>query len=316
MPRPAADAVRRVAVIGAGTIGASWAAYFLSRGIEVAVSDPAPDAEAKTAAMIDAAWPVLERLGLSAHADRARWRFTADPADAAAGAEFVQENAPERVAIKIELYERLEAAVDDDVVICSSTSGLLMTELQYGRRRPERFVVGHPFNPPHLVPLVEVVGGKKTAPDVIDWTMAFWRHAGKHPIHIRRELPGHVANRLQAALWREAVSLVAEGVASVADVDAAVAYGPGLRWAVMGPHMIFHLGGGAGGMAQFVEHFGPPMQRWWKDMKDPVLSEDVVRALIGGLAEEAGGRSPVALAAERDDKLIAILKALKGGETP
>src|SRR5215469_11715543 len=224
-------AVRRVAVIGAGTIGASWAASFLAHGITVTASDPAPEGESFLRRYVETAWPTLTRLGLAEGADPTKLAFLRDPVAAVEGADFVQESGPERESVKIPHFQRLDGALPAETVIATSSSGLLVSRLQEGCRHPARCLVGHPFNPPHLIPLVEVVGGAKTSPVAIERAMAFYEAVGKKPIHIRKEVKGHIANRLQAALWREAAHLVAEGVASVADVDAAIAYGPGLRWA-------------------------------------------------------------------------------------
>jgi carnitine 3-dehydrogenase len=230
--------IERVAVVGTGTIGMSWAALFLARGLAVSASDPASAAEARLRRFVDDCWPVLARLGpVAPEPPHASLTFYEHPEAAAAEAGFVQESAPEREAIKQEMLARIDAVVPPEIVIASSSSGLLISKLQAACRRPERVVIGHPFNPPHLIPLVEVVGGALTAPETIERAMAFYRGIGKRPIHIRREVAGHVANRLQAALWREAVHLVATGVASVADVDTAISEGPGLRWALMGPHL-------------------------------------------------------------------------------
>jgi carnitine 3-dehydrogenase len=309
--------VRRVAVVGTGTIGMSWAAVFLSRGLEVSASDPAPEAEARLRHFIDDAWPVLARLGpIPATPPHQLLIFCADPETAVAGADFVQESAPERQAIKQELLARIDAVLAPDIVIASSSSGLLISNLVASCRHPERCVIGHPFNPPHLIPLVEIVGGAQTAPATIERAMAFYAAIGKRPIHIRREVKGHVANRLQAALWREAVHLVATGVASVADVDAAISEGPGLRWALMGPHLTFHLAGGVGGMAHFLEQLGPPLESWWDDLGSPRLSSEVCDALAAGVAAAAGGRDIAALAAERDRFLVDLLALKKstGGD--
>jgi carnitine 3-dehydrogenase len=304
--------VERVAVIGAGTIGASWAAYFLSRGLHVTASDPAPDAEDFARRYVAAAWPTLERLGGMAPGARLdRMRFERDSGRAVADAQFIQENGPEREDVKIALFAELDAAAPPDAVIVSSSSGLLISRIQSRCRHPERCVLGHPFNPPHLIPLVEVVGGEKTSADAVDKTLAFYRQIGKHPIHIRKEVAGHVANRLQAALWREAVHLVAEGVADVADVDAAITYGPGLRWPIFGPHLTFHLAGGVGGMEHFMKHLLVPMQSWWDDLGNPEMTLAVQRKIIDGVADEAAGRSIGDLAAQRDRRLIAILDAVK-----
>jgi carnitine 3-dehydrogenase len=215
--------IRRVAVIGTGTIGASWAALFLARGLDVVASDPAPDAEATLRRHIGEIWPVLLRLGAVAASRPERLSFTPNAADAARGAQFVQENGPEREDIKRALFAELDGVLPADAIIASSSSGLLMTRLQEVCRHPERCIIGHPFNPPHLIPLVEVVGGARTSQAAIARAMAFYTAIGKRPIHIRKEVKGHVANRLQAAMWREAVSLVDKGVASVADVDEAIA---------------------------------------------------------------------------------------------
>lgn len=304
--------VKHVAVIGAGTIGASWAAYFLSRGISVTASDPAPKGEAFIRDYVRTAWPALDRLGLAPGASVERLRFERDPVAAVDGAEFVQESAPEREDMKVELFERLDRALAPEVILASSSSGILISNIAARCRHPERCIIGHPFNPPHMIPLVEVVGGKRTSPAVIERALAFYREIGKRPIHIRKEVRGHLVNRLQAALWREAIHLVADGVASVADVDAGIAYGPGLRWAIMGPHLTFHLAGGVGGMTHFMPHLGVPLARdWWPALGNPELTPAVQQQIIDGVAEEAAGRTIPELAAERDRCLIAILEALK-----
>ena len=300
---------RRVSVIGAGTIGASWAAYFLARGFEVGAYDPLPNGEAFARRFIDNAWPTLEKLkAVQPGADRKRFEFFKEPVAAVEGAEFVQESGPEREDLKIELFATLDAVLPPETVIATSSSGLLISRVSAKCRHPQRCVIGHPFNPPHLIPLVEVVGGAKTSSEAITKAMNFYRDIGKHPIHIRKEVRGHVANRLQAALWREAVHLVTEGVVSVADADAAIAYGPGLRWALMGPHLTFHMAGGEGGMAHFMSHIGPAMQGWMDDLGQTRLTPEVQKAIINGVTEEAAGRSMADLQRWRDRKLIEILK--------
>jgi 3-hydroxyacyl-CoA dehydrogenase len=299
----------RISVIGAGTIGASWAAYFLARGFEVAAYDPAPNGEDFARRFIDNAWPTLEKLkAVQPGADRQRFSFFKDPAAAAKGAAFVQESGPEREDVKIELFAAIDGAAPADSVIASSSSGLLISRVTGKCKHPERCVIGHPFNPPHLIPLVEVVGGAKTSPDAVTKAMNFYREIGKHPIHIRKEVRGHVANRLQAALWREAIHLVTEGVVSVADADAAIAYGPGLRWALMGPHLTFHMAGGDGGMKHFMDHLGPALQSWMDDLGTPTLDAKTQKAIIDGVTEEAAGRSMDDLRRWRDRKLIEILR--------
>lgn len=302
--------VHEIAVVGCGVIGASWAAHFLARGFDVAVTDPGEGAEQRLRDAVDAAWPVLERIGLAVGASRERLRFEIDLAQAVKDADFVQENGPERLGIKRDLIARIDAAVKDDALIATSSSGLLISELQDAARRPERVLVGHPFNPPHLIPLVEVVGGALTSPESIDRALGFYAAIGKKPIHLRREVKGHVANRLQAALWREAFHLVDQGVATVADVDAAIAHGPGLRWALLGPFLNLHLSGGAGGIGHTIDHLGPPMEDWWRDLGDPSLSGTLRAKAVEGVGEELTGRSLPALVRQRDDVLLALL-ALK-----
>ncbi len=304
-PRP----IRRVAVIGAGTIGASWAAWFLSRGLEVVASDPSPGAPDLIRRMIDQAWPVLQQLGMPAAGDASRWRFEADPAKAVEGCHFVQESAPERLEVKRALLPVIDAVLPPEVVIASSTSGLLVSALAEGCRHPERLVIGHPFNPPHLIPLVEVVGGSTASAAAVQAAVDFYRAVGKHPITLHKEVPGHLANRLQAALWREAVHMLAEGVASVADIDAAISEGPGLRWALMGPHLTFHLAGGEGGMEHFLHHLLPAMQGWWRTLGDPDVTPELQQRLVDGVREEVAGRGIAELARERDAKLTRLLAA-------
>ena len=300
--------VKRAAVLGAGTIGASWTAWFLARGLSVTVWDPRPEAEAYVRQYVADAWPAMARLGMAAEASPDAWRFVTTAEEAVATAEFVQENAPERLAVKRELYARIDNALPAEAILASSTSGLIMSEMQAGFRSAPRMAVGHPFNPPHLIPLVEVVGGKDTAPDTIARCLDFYRAIGKQPIHIRKEVPGHLANRMQAALWREAVSAVVTGLASVEDVDTAISAGPGLRWAVMGPHMTFHLGGGEGGITHMLDQFRPVFEAWWASMSTPELSDATIRAIIDGVTAEARGRSIAQLIEERDALLLPLLE--------
>ncbi|MFY3552846.1 3-hydroxyacyl-CoA dehydrogenase NAD-binding domain-containing protein [Achromobacter insolitus] len=305
-------AIRRVAIVGAGTIGASWAALFLARGLEVVVSDPAPDAESLTRARVQAAWPVLAELGhVLPGASADALRFEPELEAALAGADFVQENAPEREDFKTNLFARMDAVLPPHVIVASSSSGLIMSRLQSQCRHASRFVIGHPFNPPHLIPLVEVVGGEQTSADTIERCIAFYRSLGKYPIRLNKEVPGHIANRLQAALWREAIHLAAENVASVADIDAAVSQGPGLRWALFGPHMTFNLGGGAGGLANFMDHLLGPVQTWWDDLGAPDVTPELQQRLIAGVNAEAGTRSIADLVQARDAQLTALLKTLR-----
>ncbi|MDO9440407.1 MAG: 3-hydroxyacyl-CoA dehydrogenase NAD-binding domain-containing protein [Beijerinckiaceae bacterium] len=300
---------QRIAVIGAGTIGASWAALFLAHGHEVAAHDPSPNGEAFLRAFVGKAWPALEALGLvkdGASADRLS--FHASIAEACKGVSFVQESGPEREDIKTATYAEIDAACASDVIIASSSSGLLISRFAIACKHPERCVIGHPFNPPHLIPLVEVVGGDKTSAEAISKAMEFYRGLGKQAIHIKKEVRGHVANRLQAAIWRETIHLVMEGVVSIEDADAALRYGPGQRWALMGQSAAFHLGGGEGGIAHFLSHIGPAVQDWMDDLGSPRLTPEVQKVIIDGVAEQANGRTIAELREWRDRKLIDILK--------
>lgn len=308
--------ISRVAVVGTGTIGASWAAWFLARGLDVAATDPAPGAEAFLRRFVDTAWPTLETLGLMPGADRRRLSFHADPLAAMPGAGFVQESGPERIDLKVALFEQISRTLPPDAIIASSSSTLLPTAMQASCLHPERLVLGHPFNPPHLIPLVEVCGGARTSPEAVDRAMAFYRFVGKHPIRLNKEMPGHVSNRLQSALWREAAYLVEQGVVNVADVDAAVAMGPGLRWALMGPMLTFHLAGGQGGLKYLMEHIH--VDALWPGLGTPAMTPAFRQVLIDGVQQEVSGRSVDVLAAERDRKLVAVLQAIapKTGTSP
>lgn len=310
MNLPDPKSVNRVAIIGAGTIGASWAAYFLARGMRVQVWDPGADSDQRVRRFVADAWPALQRLGLEAGASTDALEVHADLADALAGAQFVQESAPERKPIKIELYQRFDTLLPANVIMSTSSSGLLLSELQAERVGRERYVLGHPFNPPHLIPLVEVLGGRDTDPAAVDWTLAFYNAHGKKAIRLNKEVPGHLVNRLQAAVWREAIDAVDSGLASVADVDTAIAYGPGLRWAIMGPHQIFQLAGGPGGMPDFLDHFGPPIEDWWADMRNVTLTDEVKAKLVEGVLAENGDRSVPEVAQERDRLLLDLLETL------
>ncbi|SEM56300.1 3-hydroxyacyl-CoA dehydrogenase NAD-binding domain-containing protein [Streptacidiphilus jiangxiensis] len=298
-----------VAVVGTGVIGASWAALFLAGGHDVVAHDPAPGAERRLREAVAQAWPTLRRLGLAGGASPQRLTFTADLAAAVAEARFVQESGPERIELKQRLFADLDAATPVDTVIASSSSGLTPSQLQeMCGRAPERVLVGHPFHPAHLIPLVEVVPGARTDPAAVEQAMAFYTGLGKRPIHVRQELPGHVTNRLQAALWQEAYSLVERGVVSVADVDAAICHGPGLRWALLGPLVNQHLSGGAGGLAHTLAHLGPPAEEWMKDLRPARLSPTLVAQLVSGVDDELADLDQAELVAQRDELLVALLQ--------
>ncbi len=309
------ESAGRAAVVGAGVIGASWAALFLAKGLKVVATDVAADAETSLRRFVDKAWPALERLGLAPGASQANLAFAADLPIAIEGADFIQESGPERIEVKQRLYRRLDELAPANVIIASSSSGLMMSEIQKGcASHPERCVIGHPFNPPHLIPLVEVVGGARTSPETVERAMAFYRSVGKKPIRLRKEVIGHVANRLQAALWREVVHLIEEGVVDVADADAAVSWGPGLRWGVMGPNLVFHLGGGPGGMRHFLAHLGGSFAAWWRDLGAPTeFTPATTQTLIAGVEKEAGDRTIDDLARQRDEALLGLL-ALRAKE--
>ena len=292
--------IRRISIIGTGVIGASWTALFLAKGLKVVATDVAPNAEAALRKFVETAWPALTRLGLSPGASQSNLWFTPALAKAVANIDLVQENGPERIDFKQKLYGELDQMLAPDVIIASSSSGLTMSEIQKGAAsHPERCVIAHPFNPPHLIPLVEIVGGTKTSEETIRRAAEFYTSIGQKTVRLNKEMPGHVANRLQGALAREVYYLVSESVVSAADVDTALSWGPGLRWGIMGNMMLNHLGGGPGGIEHFFQQFTGPMTAWWKTLGSPVLSPDVQRKLIDSVHAEVGSR-PLVGGAERD----------------
>ena len=301
----------RVAVLGAGVIGASWTALFLANGRQVDLYDPAEGAEARVRDYVAQAWPVLERLGLADKGDPDRIAFHSEPGPAVRAAQFVQESVPERLPLKHALYAEIEPNLPPEAIVASSASGLMVQEMQKGWRDPSRFLLGHPFNPPHLIPLVELIVNERTAAGVLEAAEAFYAGVGKVTIRVEREVPGHVANRLQAALWREAIHLVESGVASVEDVDKAVWAGPGLRWAAMGPHMLFHLGAGPGGMGEFCNRYRDSFHRWWDDLGSPELTPELAASLADGVAAEARGQDVIGASAKRDALILAMLQATR-----
>jgi len=310
-----AKQIRNIAIVGTGVIGASWAALYLARGFNVTATDPAPNAEENLRRYIDGAWKDLITIGLSPNASREHLQFTPDMKKALSDADLVQENGPERQDFKIKLFSDMDEATPRDSIIASSSSGLTMSVMQSACKYPERCVIGHPFNPPHVVPLVEVVAGAKTSPETVERAISFYASIGKKPIHVRKEVVGHVANRLQAALYREIVYLIEQGVLDVADSDAAVCWGPGLRWGVMGPNLLFHLGGGQGGIQHFMEHLAGPLATWWKDLGTITeFSPEVKQTIIDGARKEAGGRSIEELERERDSMLLELLATRTKGE--
>ncbi len=306
--------IQRVAIIGTGVIGASWTALYLAKGLDVVATDVAPNAEGALKDFVNRAWPALAELGLAPNASRQRLRFDADLESAVEGADLVQENGPERIEFKQDLYGKLDRVLPAKTIIASSSSGLTMSAIQQGcPNHPERCLIAHPFNPPHLIPLVELVGGAATSEQTIQRAAAFYDSLGKRTIRLKKEVPGHVANRLAAALYREIVHLVAEDVISVADADAAVCWGPGMRWGVMGPSLLYHLGGGPGGIDHWWDQFTGPMTAWWKVLGNPVVTPEVRAKITAGVVEEVAGRSIEALSAQRDKALMGLLKVRSVG---
>ena len=300
--------INQVAVLGAGVIGASWTSLFLAAGLKVNVYDPADNAQQSVRDYIKRAWPTLEALNMTEHGDADNLSFFDDPSKAVHGAQFIQESVPERLPIKHELYQQIEDSLEPGALVASSASGLLLSEMQQGWKDPSRFILGHPFNPPHLIPLVELLANDKTEDGVIERAQDFYKQVGKVTIRVNREVPAHVANRLQAALWREAIYLVESGVASVEDVDKAVWAGPGLRWAAMGPHMLFHLGAGEGGLKEFCKRYGDSFHRWWDDLGDVTLTSKLTDSLAQGIEQEANGKDVQTASAERDALIVAMLR--------
>jgi 3-hydroxyacyl-CoA dehydrogenase/sugar lactone lactonase YvrE len=308
--------IRRIAIVGTGVIGASWAAQYLARGLDVIATDPAPNAEANLRQYVDEAWPALTNIGLSPGASRDRLTFTADMKAALAQADFVQENGPERPDFKIKLFAEMDDATPVDSIIASSSSGITPSVMQTECKHPERVVIGHPFNPPHIVPLVEIVGGTKTSPEAIDRAIAFYASIGKKPIKLNKELPGHVGNRLQIALYKEIMYLIQQGVLSVSDADDAVSYGPGLRWGVMGPSLQWHLAGGAGVIGHFMEHLMPAMITTFKILGTPDVTDELKQTIVDGVLEIAGNRSVDQLAQAENGELLGLIKLRNHNENP
>src|SRR5580704_3588323 len=299
--------IQRVAIVGTGVIGASWAAHYLARGFDVVCTDPAPNAEANLRKYVSEAWPALVTIGLSPGASRERLSFATKMQEALSKADFVQENGPERKDFKIKLFADMDDATPPDSIIASSSSGITPSVMQSACKRPGRILVGHPFNPPHIIPLVEVVGGEKTSPEAIEQAMAFYASIGKKPIRLRKEIPGHVANRLQIALYKEVLYLIEQDVLSVADVDDAVSWGPGLRWGVMGPNLQFHLAGGAGGIEHFFEGVFAGLSPVMNALGTPQVTPELKQKVAAGVHEEAGNRSVEQLATGENEVLLGLL---------
>jgi carnitine 3-dehydrogenase len=303
--------VRRVGVVGAGVIGGGWALHYLRMGLDVDVYDPGPRAQGDLLRMLEVTWPLLERIGLRPGASPDRISFHGDLALAVGAADMVQENSPEDGPLKRAVIADIDRAAPPEAVIASSTSGFAMTMLQADCARPERCVVGHPFNPPYLIPLVEVVGGERTDPAAVDWLAAFYAAVGKRPLRLSRELPGFVGNRLQEAMWREALHMVAAGEATVEEIDESIAYGPGLRWAQMGPCLTFHLAGGSGGMGHMLDHFGAALLEPWTRLQAPPLTRELRQRMVDGCLREVDGRPVAELERRRDEFLAELLQLVE-----
>ena len=303
-------AIERVAVIGTGVIGASWASNFLAQGLSVTATDPADGAEERLRAAVAAHWPALSEIGLAPNADPGRLTFVATPEEAAESADLVQENGPERLDVKRTLFAALDDAAPSHAILATSTSTIMVSEFQDAcSKHPERVILAHPFNPPHLIPLVEVGGGQGTAPEAVTRAIAFYRAIGKHPIHLKREARGHVSNRLQIALWKEAFHIVQSGIASVEDVDAAIAHGPGLRWALLGPFLNIHLSGGAGGIRGLLEGpLGAATTGMFPELETPRMDADLIEALAAGVEEELASRDVDAMMEARNRLLVELVR--------
>jgi 3-hydroxyacyl-CoA dehydrogenase len=301
--------IRRIAIVGTGAIGASWAAQYLARGFDVVATNPGPNAEANLRKYVDEAWPQLTAIGLSPGASEKRLSFTTNMREALAKSDLVQENAPERPDFKMKLYAEMDEVVPVDSLLASSSSGITPSVIQSQCKHPERVVIGHPFNPPHIIPLVEVVGGGKTSPDAIQQAINFYASIGKKPIHLKKELPGHVANRFQAALYREMLYVIEQGILSVEDTDAAVSYGPGLRWGVMGQSLQWHLGGGEGGIKHFMDHLMDPLAGMMKVLGTPNITPELKQKVVDGVMREAGNRSVDELAQAENEVIIELLRS-------
>ncbi|KAJ4342373.1 hypothetical protein N0V87_000991 [Didymella glomerata] len=315
MPHSTTPSIQHISIIGCGSIGASWAALFLAQGLTVTAFDINTAAEASLRKLVNNALPVLKSLGLqkSPFASADSIVFTTNLAEALQHADFVQENGPERLELKQKMFSEIASLVRPDVILATSSSGLTCSSIQSGMSaatNPSRVIVGHPFNPPHLIPLVEVVGGEQTSQETIDRTMTFYNAMGKKPVHVKKEVVGHIANRLQAALMREMLSMLQNDTCSVSDIDDAMAYGPGLRWGIMGPNTLFHLAGGEQGAQHMADHLLEPVTTWWAK-EDPVLDEELKKKWVDSTMEAVRERKFDDLVTQRDEELVRLLNLRK-----
>lgn len=303
--------VKTVGIVGSGVIGAGWAARCLARGYDVIATDPGPDAAAIMADKIANAWPAMVKIGWAQTPEPPSFAFTDDLEEVASKADFIQENAPDRLDLKQKIFSDMDKAARPGVILSSSSSGLLPSDIQDSLTHPERVIIGHPFNPSYLLPLCEVVGGNKTSQEVKERAGAFYETLGMHVLQVRNEIDGYLSDRLQEAIWREILHMVKDGVATTSELDQAIAYGPGLRWALMGVNMTFTLAGGEQGMRHMLEHFGPALELPWTHLKAPELTEELIERMVEGTTEQAQGRTIQEWEQLRDDCLIGIMQTLK-----
>ncbi len=303
--------VRTLGLLGTGVIGGGWAARALHFGIDVIAADVKPEMESWIRGAVANAEPALARLTFAPLPPKGKLSFTTELRVMAEQADFIQENIPEQLPLKQKMLAEVSKIAAADVIVASSTSGLTPTDLQRDMLAPERFCVAHPFNPVYLLPLVELVGGAKTTQSTIDAAARFFTYIGMHPLHVRREVPGHLTDRLQEALWREILHIVNDGIASTGELDESIIYGPGLRWAAMGTNMIYHLAGGESGMRHMLAQFGPCLKWPWTKLEAPELTEALIDRMVEGTSEQAAGRSIREIERLRDDYLVAIQQVLR-----
>jgi carnitine 3-dehydrogenase len=296
-----------IAVLGSGTIGQSWCALFLAAGHRVVAYDPDPAAEERIIAFVDASRPALESLGYQFAGSTEQFRFSRSAIGAVEDAQFIQENAPEKTKLKHQLFSEIEPHLEPEAVILSSTSGITLEELQAGLSDAGRIVIAHPFNPPHLIPLIELLGNDRTDPLVMKRVLTFYGSLGKVPVELKKSVPGHIANRIQAVVWQEALHLAQEGVASLSDIDKAIANGPGIRWSIYGPNQLFSLAAGDSGLEGFIEHLGPSFQSWWSSAGHVEFDAKTMEMVRNQLPKD--DQDLDAMKRYRDELLVKILRA-------
>ncbi len=305
-------AAQKLAVIGTGVIGNGWIARGLAKGFDVTAYDPSEGAEAETYRAIENAWPSLEKMGLAPGASQEKLTFCKDMSSAVAEADLIQENVPEREQLKRQILAEIDEHASSEAIIASSTSGIIPSTLQQDcQHHPERVIVAHPFNPVHILPLVELVGGKKTDSEVVNKAYKIYQKMEMRPLIVKQEIEGHISDRLMEALWREALHIVNDGVATTEDVDNAVIYGPGLRWALMGTFMTFHLAGGEGGMRHMLHQFGPALKQPWTKLEAPELTDELAEKVINGCEQQASDTPIKEWERQRDEFLVKLIDLVK-----